>query len=225
MERIAMDIQPIQWPVKTGFTRIRKRDGRIAKFDAEKITAAILKAGRATGEFGEDTARRLTIRVLGLAQTLIQEGIPTVEAIQDLVEEVLLASPMKKTAKAYILYRDQHSRIREMVAQADLDLIDRYLERLDWKVNENSNMAYSLQGLNNYISSEISKVYWLNKIYTQEVREAHMAARCICTTSACFRCTAWAGTFKTFFAPGSGGLRARRKAGPPGISARRWGRS
>jgi len=173
MERIAMDIQPIQWPVKTGFTRIRKRDGRIAKFDAEKITAAILKAGRATGEFGEDTARRLTIRVLGLAQTLIQESIPTVEAIQDLVEEVLLASPMKKTAKAYILYRDQHARIREMVAQADLDLIDRYLERLDWKVNENSNMAYSLQGLNNYISSEISKVYWLNKIYTQEVREAH----------------------------------------------------
>lgn len=89
------------------------------------------------------------------------------------MEEVLLASPFKKTAKAYILYRDQHARIREMVQKADLDLIDRYLERLDWKVQENSNMAYSLQGLNNYISSEISKTYWLNKIYTPEVREAH----------------------------------------------------
>ncbi|MEA3385177.1 MAG: ribonucleoside triphosphate reductase [Thermodesulfobacteriota bacterium] len=159
-----------------GLTRIRKRDQRQMPFESSKITSAILKAGRASGEFKEDTARRLTIRVISLAQTVFQNTVPTVEEIQDMVEEVLLASPFKRTAKAYILYRDRHAGIREMVKKADLDLIERYLERLDWKVRENSNMAYSLQGLNNYISSEVSKTYWLNKIYTPEVREAHASA-------------------------------------------------
>ena len=154
------------------FDTIRKRDQRLESFDAAKITNAILKAGRAAGEFEQAEARRLTIRVLTTAQVMF-EGPPAVEELQDLVEEVLLASPYKKTAKGYILYRDQHARIREMVAKADLDLIENYLERLDWKVQENSNMSYSLQGLNNYISSEVSKTYWLNKIYTPEVRQAH----------------------------------------------------
>ena len=157
----------------SAFSQIKKRDGRIVFFDINKITRAILKAGRASGEFAEPEARRLTIRVFSLAQSMLPEEIPSVETIQDLVEEVLLASPYKKTAKGYILYRDQHARIREMVHKADVDLIESYLERLDWQVEENSNMAYSLQGLNNYIASEISKVYWLNKIYTPEVRQAH----------------------------------------------------
>ncbi len=155
------------------FSQIKKRNGRIVSFDVNKIIRAILKAGRATGEFTEPEARRLTIRVFSLAQALQTEEMPSVETIQDLVEEVLLASPYKKTAKAYILYRDQHARIREMVHKADVDLIESYLERLDWQVEENSNMGYSLQGLNNYIAGEISKVYWLNKIYTPEVRRAH----------------------------------------------------
>jgi anaerobic ribonucleoside-triphosphate reductase len=159
-----------------GLTQIRKRDQRLVPFESSKITSAILKAGRATGEFSEDTARRLTIRVIGLAQMVFLDTVPTVEEIQDMVEEVLLASPFKRTAKAYILYRDRHAGIREMVKKADLDLIERYLDRLDWKVRENSNMAYSLQGLNNYISSEVSKTYWLNKIYTPEIREAHTSA-------------------------------------------------
>ncbi len=157
------------------FDRIVKRDGRVVSFASSKITRAILKAGRATGEFGEVEARRLTIRVLTLAQAVFDQATPTVEEIQDLVEETLLASPFKRTAKAYILYRDQHARIREMVQKADVDLIEKYLERLDWKVKENSNMAYSLQGLNNYVSSEITKTYWLNKIYTPEVRQAHLS--------------------------------------------------
>lgn len=155
------------------FTQIEKRDGRIVPFDASKITAALLKAGKASNEFGEDTARQLTMRVLGLYQQLNDAPVPTVEQIQDVVEEVLLMSPFKKTAKAYILHRDQHARIRELIDKADVDLIDSYLEQLDWKVRENSNMAYSLQGLNNYISSEVSKTYWLNKIYTCDIREAH----------------------------------------------------
>jgi len=155
--------------------KVRKRDGELVAFDARKIARAILKAGKATGEFGEETAQTLTVRVLGILQMLPQAESPTVEEIQNSVDEGLLTSPFKKTAKAYILYRDQHSRIREMIEKADLDLIDRYLECLDWRVRENSNMAYSLQGLNNYVSSETSKVYWLNKIYTPEVREAHVS--------------------------------------------------
>ena len=153
--------------------QIRKRDGRLAPFDASKIASAILRAGRATGEFGEDNAQKLTLRAVAMTHAMVQNDVPTVEEIQDIVEEVLLSSPFRRTAKAYILYRDQHTRNREMVEKADMDLIDSYLEKLDWKVQENSNMAYSLQGLNNYVSSEVSKVYWLNKVYTPEVREAH----------------------------------------------------
>ncbi|HNX03332.1 MAG TPA: ribonucleoside triphosphate reductase [Candidatus Cloacimonas sp.] len=157
------------------FSSIRKRNGSIVVFDQQKIAKAIESAGLATGEFGKDIAAVLTLRVLNLAQQVIPDEIPEVEKIQDIVEEVLLASPYKKTAKSYIIYRDQHSRIRELVSKASVDLIDQYLEKLDWQVNENSNMAYSLQGLNNYIASEVSKTYWLNKIYPPEIREAHLS--------------------------------------------------
>lgn len=156
------------------FSMIRKRNGNIVHFDKFKIAKAILQAGQATGEFGEDIADKLTLRVLNLAQQVLQSEIPEVEQIQDIVEEVLLASPYKRTAKAYIIYRDQHSRIRELVSTAGVRLIDQYLEKLDWQVNENSNMAYSLQGLNNYIASEVSRTYWLNKIYPPEIRAAHV---------------------------------------------------
>ncbi|MGB4305571.1 MAG: ribonucleoside triphosphate reductase [Coprothermobacter proteolyticus] len=156
------------------FENIRKRDGRIAPFDAERITSAIAKAGQATGEFDRETAKKLTIKVLSLAQEIIKDDIPSVEQIQDIVEEVLITSPYLKTAKAYIVYREEHARIREIVSKANSDLVDQYLNRLDWQVNENSNMSFSLQGLNNYISSEISKIYWLNRIYPKEIRQAHL---------------------------------------------------
>ncbi len=156
------------------FPSIVKRDGRVADFDAGKIERAIGKAGAATGEFTNETARKLTRRVLSLIQATLPESGIEVEQIQDLVEDVLLASPYKKTAKAYIIYREQHARIRELLDKADLDLIDNYLEKLDWQVQENSNMSYSLQGLNNYISSEVSKTYWLNKIYSPEIRRCHL---------------------------------------------------
>ncbi|HNV23441.1 MAG TPA: ribonucleoside triphosphate reductase, partial [Candidatus Omnitrophota bacterium] len=154
-------------------TKISKRNGTYEKFDSQKITRAIAKAGQATGEFGEDVAHKLTIRVLNIVQQLITDRFPTVEEIQDTVEEVLLTSPYRKTAKAYIIYRDQHTKIREITSKSNVDLVDQYLSRLDWKVNENSNMAFSLQGLNQYLSSEISKVYWLNKIYPPAVKESH----------------------------------------------------
>ena len=157
------------------FSSIVKRDGRVVEFNPSKITDAIAKAGKATGEFGYETAKRLTIRVLDLAYRLIGDRNPTVEEIQDIVEEVLLNSTFKKTAKAYILYREQHAQIRKLKNKADVELVDNYLDKLDWEVKENSNMSYSLQGLNNYVSSAITKTYWLNKIYPREIREAHLS--------------------------------------------------
>jgi len=154
-------------------TKIKKRDGRLVKFNAEKITNAIAKAGAATGEFDVQEARKLTIKVLNLSDKLFDGKVLNVEEIQDIVEEVLLLSPYRKTAKAYIIYRDQHARLREIANRMEVDLVDQYLKKSDWKINENSNMDYSLQGLNNYISSEVSKVYWLNEIYTPEIKKAH----------------------------------------------------
>ena len=131
------------------FRFIKKRDNQVLKFESDKITNAILKAGKASGEFGREIAEKLTVRVLDVAQLTIKSEVPSVEKIQDIVEEFLINSPYKKTAKSFILYRDQHAKIREIVSNAEIDLIDKYLEKLDWQVKENSNMSYSLQGLNN----------------------------------------------------------------------------
>ncbi len=156
------------------FKTIIKRDGRVVDFDISKITDAVAKAGRATGEFDKRTAEKFGISVLNIAYQIFGSKTPTVEEIQDIVEEVLIRSPFIKTAKAYIIYREQHTRLRELKNAADISLVDSYLEKMDWEVKENSNMSFSLQGLNNYISSHVSKTYWLNKIYPKEIRDAHI---------------------------------------------------
>lgn len=155
------------------FSSIKKRNGEIAAFDASKITTAILKAGQATGEFDEREARRLTMKVLSYANSLGLSNPPEVEEVQDLVESALLDSPFRETAKAYILYREQRSQMRKISARANVELMDGYLSQMDWRVRENSNMGFSLQGLNNYISSDITSEYWLNRVYTPQIREAH----------------------------------------------------
>ena len=155
------------------FEKIKKRSDQVVEFDSSKITAAIHKAGKATGEFGEREARKLTLRVLTLAHEIRLSPVPGVEDIQDIVERVLLDSPYHKSAKAYILYREQHAQIRRIETKASINLVEHYIGKLDWKVKENSNMSYSLQGLNNYISSDVTAEYWLNRIYPPEIRDAH----------------------------------------------------
>lgn len=157
----------------SGVKKIRKRSGEVVPFDASKITIAIQKAGQATGEFDLAEARQLTDQVLQEIRKRLAKDLPTVEQVQDIVEEVLLSSPYRATAKAYIIYRDQHARLREVVEQSNVDVIDQYLKNNDWQVKENSNMTYSLQGLNNYVSGKINSVYWLNKIYPNRIKEAH----------------------------------------------------
>lgn len=156
------------------FKKIKKRDGRIVKFNQRKITDAIFKAGQETREFGLDTSKKLSDKVLDRAKEIIRDDIPAVEQIQDIVETVLIESRYIKTAKAYIIYRDQHARIRDLKKTISLDLVDEYINNEDWRVNENSNMTYSLQGLNNHIASVISSHYWLYKICPKDVRKAHV---------------------------------------------------
>ncbi|MFO7932412.1 MAG: ribonucleoside triphosphate reductase [Thermodesulfobacteriota bacterium] len=155
------------------FTHIKKRNGRVAEFDASKITAAIAKAGYATGEYDEEMAKKLMLRVLTLAHEMQLASPPEVEDIQDIVERVLLESPFHKSAKAYILYREQHAQIRNITTRANVELVENYVQQMDWKIRENSNMSFSLQGLNNYISSDVTAEYWLNRIYPPEIRRAH----------------------------------------------------
>ncbi len=157
------------------FEKIKKRDGRVAEFDSSKITNALRKAGEVTGEFNGREATKMTMKVVTLARDLRLGVVPEVEEIQDIVERVLLDSPFYKTAKAYIIYREQHNQIRKIAIKENVGLMESYIRRMDWKVKENSNMSYSLQGLNNYISSDITAEYWLNKIYPPSVRDAHYA--------------------------------------------------
>ena len=162
--------------MKNKFTQIKKRDGRIVDFDQEKITDAIFKALTATNQKGaRKTAQRLSTKVVVLLNKRYKKNyVPTVEQTQDLVEEVLILNDFAETARAYILYREQRRRIREIQIAADesLNMISNYIEELDWQVKENSNMTYSLQGLHDYVSVFVTKNYWLNKIYPKEIREA-----------------------------------------------------
>ena len=157
------------------FKKIKKRDGQIVAFDPGKISRAILNAGKSTGEFGEAESEKLKDEVLAFTEANLDGAIPNVEEIQDIVEDILLSSHYKKTAKAYILYRDQHKKIREITDRMNNGLMNDYLKKLDWQVKENSNMSFSLQGLNYYVSSEVTKNYWLNMIYPENIRQAHLS--------------------------------------------------
>jgi len=161
--------------VKNKFSIIRKRDGRLVDFDQEKITDAIFKALTATNSGGRGIAERLSNKVVVLLNKRRKKDyVPTVEEIQDLVEEVLVIGDYAETARAYILYREQHRKIREMelAVEDGLDMISNYIDEIDWQIKENSNMTYSLQGLHDYVSSFVTKKYWLNKVYPKEIREA-----------------------------------------------------
>lgn len=152
-------------------TKVKKRNGEVVDFDLNKIIKAIEKAGEATKEFSFVEARALALKVYARLECF--DGTFDIEDIQNIVENVLLNSVFTKTAKAYILYRDQRTQIRNIKNKMNADLLDGYLNQLDWRVNENSNMTFSLQGLNNYISSNVTSEYWLNKIYPAEIRDAH----------------------------------------------------
>ena len=157
-------------------TQLRKRSGDIVEFSQKKIKEAIHKAALSVEIDDESLAQKLSDEVVArIAKKFHKNSIPAVEEIQDIVEEILIEHKQIKTAKTYILYRDQHRQLRELnKATSDEKLMEDYLGRADWRLKENSNMSFSIQGLNNYIASAISARYWLNKLYPQNIRQAHI---------------------------------------------------
>ncbi len=156
--------------------KIIKRSGRVVPFKQDKITKAVFKAFRDTGEGNERDAEKVSKKVVQILNKEYKKGyVPEIEEIQDVVEKVLMILDFDETAKAYILYRDQRRKVRETedALKDAVSLIDDYIKEIDWKVKENSNMGFSLQGLNNFISSAVSSKYWMNKVYTSDVRNAH----------------------------------------------------
>ncbi|HDQ70798.1 MAG TPA: ribonucleoside triphosphate reductase [Chloroflexi bacterium] len=171
--------QQCESEVFVSIKQVIKRNGTLVSFDRQRIENAIYAAARATesGE-GRPWAEALSWAVVGILEDRYRQNghVPHVEEIQDLVEEVLIKSGRPQVAKKYILYRYERAQAREarrMLLDAD-QLVDDYIQRADWRINENSNMNYSLQGLNFYLASSIAARYWLHKIYPSEVQKAHV---------------------------------------------------
>ena len=154
--------------------QVRKRDGRIVPFNQERITTAMKKAFVAIGEKGD--ADFLSNKVVEkLTEKYGNEGVPLVEEIQDLVEETIMEAGFYEVARAYILYRKQRQQVRKLAFLLESsDMAESYMDESDWYVKENANMAFSLQGLNNYLSAKIISQYWLMRIYSPKVRKAHI---------------------------------------------------
>ena len=159
--------------------RVTKRDGTIAEFDIAKISAAITKAFDAMGkQYHPSVMDMLALRVTAEFEPKIKDELVAVEDIQDCVEKVLSEAGYADVAKAYILYRKQREKVRN-VGSALLnykDLVDNYLQINDWRVKENSTVTYSVGGLILSNSGAITANYWLSEIYDPEVAEAHRNA-------------------------------------------------
>ncbi len=155
--------------------KIRKRDGSVVAFQKEKIAEAIWKAVKSVG--GHDKQRADALADLVAKHLDVKYGenaIPDVEEVQDLVEKVLIESGHAKTAKAYILYRKSRQELRDVKGLFDtIEAVEDYIGFNDWMVKENSNMGFSLQGLNNYIATKIITNYWMRRIYPEAIRKAH----------------------------------------------------
>ncbi len=157
------------------FDSVTKRDGTLAPFDNTRIFNAINKAGTTTGEFGEEESWLLTAQVMKVMKHKFAESLPSIEQIQDIVEQVLISANYFATAKAYILYRDQRNRMRsDKKVMVDVESsINEDLEKLDWRVNANANQGYSNGGLILNVSGKVTANYWLSHVYPAAVGEAH----------------------------------------------------
>jgi len=155
--------------------KIRKRDGNVVLFDREKIAEAIWKAAKAVGGTDKERPEELANMIVKILDEKYGEnGIPSVEEVQDLVEKVLIEEGHAKVAKAYILYRKSHEELRNVKGLFDtIEAVDDYISSDDWMIKENSNMGFSLQGLNNYVATKIITNYWMRRIYPEAIRNAH----------------------------------------------------
>ncbi|MBU3940944.1 MAG: ribonucleoside triphosphate reductase [Nanoarchaeota archaeon] len=203
--------------VELGLTKIKKRSGKIVDFDQSKITEAIFKAAKAVGGENRKLAELLTEKIVEkLKENYNDENVPDVETVQDVVEKILIENGNAKTAKCYILYRDQHKKIRD-TRKTFLEVADtmgEYLQRSDWRVNENSNVDFSLGGLILYSSGKMTANYWLNHVYPPEVADSHVNGDLHIhdLSMFCGYCAGW--SLKQLLVEGFGGVRGQVRTKP-----------
>ena len=217
LEWVFLVLIMVRGKIKSKISKIKKRSGRIVAFSPSKIERAIRGAFKASGSDDQEEIRRLTQEVVAeLEKRFNSSLIPEVEQVQDIVEKTLLERGHEEVYSAFTLYRQLHQKLRSISSLVDADeLTEKYLDRGDWRVKENANMTYSLQGLNNHVASIISANFWLNKIYSREVRKAHrqgdLHIHDLSSLSA--YCTGW--DLKDFLIKGFGGVSGKVNSAPP----------
>ncbi|MBP9761252.1 MAG: ribonucleoside triphosphate reductase [Candidatus Magasanikbacteria bacterium] len=197
--------------------KIQKRNGAIVDFDVKKIEIAIQKAMNASGE--GDTAQAYTVArdVCIQLEEQFADRIPTVEHIQDMVEETLIHDDYAKAAKAYIVYREKRAQARHdttVVVEVE-KTISEYLEKVDWRVNANANQGYSLGGMILNTSGKVVANYWLSHIYPKDVGDLHRNADMHIHDLDMFSgyCAGW--SLRALLEEGFNGVPNKIESGPP----------
>ncbi|MCM5559814.1 ribonucleoside triphosphate reductase [Pleomorphomonas sp. JP5] len=196
---------------------VLKRSGALVPFDAGKIRSAMERAGAASGEFSSGEAELLALQTVKVLAHRFVGRIPSIEEIQDVVEQALISANHFATARAYIVYREQRARLRRD-ADTVVDVvasIDEYLERADWRVNANANQGYSLGGLILNVSGKVTANYWLSHVYPPEVGQAHRAGDIHIHDLDMLSgyCAGW--SLRTLLTEGLNGVPGKVEAGPP----------
>lgn len=203
--------------IKVTIKKIKKRNGMVVAFSPIKIERAIRAGFKAAGDTNLDHVRNVYEQVVAEMEKRFNGTIvPEVEQVQDLIERTMQEKGYDEPYRAFTLYRELHAKQREITSLVDSDeLIEKYLSQQDWRVKENANMTYSLQGLNNHVASIISANYWMNKIYPREVRKAHSNGDIHIHDLASLSpyCTGW--DLRDFLIRGFGGVSGKVNSKPP----------
>ncbi|MDR2200828.1 MAG: hypothetical protein LBN94_01830, partial [Puniceicoccales bacterium] len=200
--------------IKQTFSQNAQLDVQLLKETelCQQVYNVFLEVGKTTGEFGSDVAKAFAN---GVIDRIRGNKIDSFSYVEDCIEAALLQSPYHGSAKTVILARDRRDHTSELVKQMEIDRIDQYLSKLDWEVRESSNMSYSLQGLNHYLSGAISQNYWLNKIYPEPIRRAHESGdfHLHDLTQLSVYCVGW--DLADLLKRGFGGVIGKLEANPP----------
>lgn len=198
--------------------KVRKRDGRLVPFEHEKITIAIFKAAQAVGGTNKEKAEELSSQVAAIINEKYGNRVPTVENVQDVVEKVLVENGHYKTAKAYMLYREEHKKMRDVKALLlDVgDVIDGYIKQNEWRIRENANIGFSHSGLMWHGIGTITAYYALNHIYPKEITKAHTNGDFHLhnlSMSLCGYCAGW--SLRQLLTEGFNGVAGKVESKPP----------
>ncbi|MEW6479876.1 MAG: ribonucleoside triphosphate reductase [Pseudomonadota bacterium] len=206
-----------EWTAIKAPRSVLKRNGDLRDFDARKIRSALRRAGGASSQFDVDEADRLCEQVVRVLAHRFANSPVQVEQVQDVVEQTLVAAGHLATARAYVVYREQHARLRaDQQTLVDVESsINEYLTRADWRVNANANQGYSLGGLILNVAGKVTANYWLSHVYTPEIGEAHRSGDIHIHDLDMLSgyCAGW--SLRTLLHEGLNGVPGKVEAGPP----------